>query len=45
MDTTVVQYGESTSRFRLMNKRLLHDIFHIGPCISLRLPYQGRQQS
>ena len=27
------------------NKRLLHDIFHIGPGISLRLPYQARQQS
>jgi hypothetical protein len=26
-------------------KRLLHDIFHIGPGISLRLPYQSRQRS
>jgi hypothetical protein len=26
-------------------KRLLHDIFHIGPGISLRLPYQARQRS
>jgi hypothetical protein len=26
-------------------KRLLHDIFHIGPGISPRLPYQARQQS
>ena len=26
-------------------KRLLHDIFHIGPAISLRLPYQARQRS
>ena len=27
------------------NKRLLHDIFHIGPGISPRLPYQARQRS
>jgi hypothetical protein len=27
------------------NKRLLHDIFHIGPCISPRLPCQARQRS
>jgi hypothetical protein len=27
------------------NKRLLHDIFHIDPGISLRLPYQARQRS
>ena len=27
---------------RCNNKRLLHDVFHIGPGISLRLPYQGR---
>jgi hypothetical protein len=27
------------------NKRLLHDIFHIGPGISPRLPYQARQWS
>ena len=27
------------------NKRWLHDIFHIGPGISPRLPYQGRQRS
>ena len=27
------------------NKRLLHDIFHIGPGISPRLPYQSRQRS
>ena len=26
-------------------KRLLHDIFHIGPGISQRLPYQARQRS
>ena len=26
------------------NKRLLHDIFHIGPGISQRLPYQARQR-
>jgi hypothetical protein len=26
-------------------KRLLHDIFHIGPGISPRLPYQARQRS
>ena len=26
-------------------KRLLHDIFHIGPDISPRLPYQARQRS
>ena len=26
-------------------KRLLHDIFHIGPVISPRLPYQARQRS
>ena len=25
-------------------KRLLHDIFHIGPGISPRLPYQARQR-
>jgi hypothetical protein len=29
----------------LHNKRLLHDIFHIGPGISPRLPYQARQRS
>ena len=29
----------------LHNKRLLHDIFHIGPGISQRLPYQARQRS
>jgi hypothetical protein len=27
------------------NKRLLHDIFHIGPGISPRVPYQARQRS
>jgi hypothetical protein len=27
------------------NKRLLHGIFHIGPGISPRLPYQARQRS
>ena len=27
------------------NKRLLHDIFHIGPGISPILPYQARQRS
>jgi hypothetical protein len=27
------------------NKRLLHDIFHIDPGDSLRLPYQARQRS
>ena len=27
------------------NKRSLHDIFHIGPGISPRLPYQARQRS
>ena len=27
------------------NKRLLHDIVHIGPGISPRLPYQARQRS
>ena len=27
------------------NKKLLHDIFHIGPGISPRLPYQARQRS
>ena len=27
------------------NKRLLHDIFHIGPSISPRLPCQSRQRS
>ena len=27
------------------NKRLLHDIFHIGPGISPGLPYQARQRS
>jgi hypothetical protein len=27
------------------NKRLLHDIFHIGPGISPRLPYQAQQRS
>ena len=27
------------------NKRLLHDIFHIGPGINPRLPYQARQRS
>jgi hypothetical protein len=27
------------------NERLLHDIFHIGPGISLRLPYQAGQRS
>jgi hypothetical protein len=27
------------------NKRLLHDIFHIGPGISPRLPYQARQRT
>jgi hypothetical protein len=26
-------------------KRLIHDIFHIGPGISPRLPYQARQRS
>jgi hypothetical protein len=26
-------------------KRLLHDIFHIGPGISPRLPYEARQRS
>jgi len=26
-------------------KRLLHDIFHIDPGISLRLPYQARQKN
>ena len=26
-------------------KRLLHDIFHIGPDISPRFPYQARQRS
>ena len=26
-------------------ERLLHDIFHIGPGISPRLPYQARQRS
>ena len=26
-------------------KRLLYDIFHIGPGISPRLPYQARQRS
>jgi hypothetical protein len=30
---------------RGQNKRLLHDIFHIGPGISPRLPYQARQRS
>ena len=30
---------------RCNNKRLLHDIFHIGPGISPRLPYQARQRS
>jgi hypothetical protein len=29
----------------LNNKRLLHDIFHIGPGISPRLPYQARYQA
>ena len=28
-----------------INKRLLHDLFHIGPGISPRLPYQARQRS
>ena len=27
------------------NKRLLHDIFHIGPGFGTRPPYQARQQS
>ena len=27
------------------SKRLLHDIFHIGPGISPRLKYQARQRS
>jgi hypothetical protein len=26
-------------------KRLLHDIFHIGPSINRKLPYQARQRS
>ena len=27
------------------NKRLLHDIFHIDPGVSPRLPYQARHRS
>ena len=33
------------SEFPVNIKRLLHDIFHIGPGISPRLPYQARQRS
>jgi hypothetical protein len=31
--------------FVVNNKRLLHDLFHIGPGISPRLPYQAWQRS
>jgi hypothetical protein len=34
----------SVERIRI-NKRLLHDIFHIDPGNSPRLPYQARQRS
>ena len=39
MHVIIVSY-QST----LYNKRLLHDIFHIGPGISPRLPYQAQQR-
>jgi hypothetical protein len=32
-------------QYKSQCKRLLHDIFHIGPGISPRLPYQARQRS
>ena len=35
----------SKKQFLCNNKRLLHDIFQIGPRISPRLPYQARQRS
>jgi hypothetical protein len=42
------QYGsrddnQANMEMPMYYKRLLHDIFHIGPGISPRLPYQARQ--
>jgi hypothetical protein len=37
--------SNETTIVRRYIKRLLHDIFHIGPGISPRLPYQARQRS
>jgi hypothetical protein len=45
--TGVCRIGQMTvaNKSKLINnKRLLHDIFHIGPGISPRLPYQDRQR-
>ena len=39
-----IKISISTDR-NVNNKRILHDIFHIGPGISPRLPYQTRQRS
>ena len=35
---------QSQKQIEIDTKRLLHDMFHIGPGISPRLPYQARQR-
>jgi len=39
----ILVYNLRTASYH--NKRLLHDMFHIGPGINPRLPYQARQRS
>jgi hypothetical protein len=43
--TSKLSYYLYIVKYVMYNKRLLHDIFHIGPGISPRLPYQARQRS
>jgi hypothetical protein len=40
----LAQTGSGTPKLTNNIKRLLHDIFHIGPGISPRPPYQARQR-
>ena len=41
MELSTLLWDMKFTLYKTFNKRLLHDVFHIGPGISLRLPYQA----